>query len=279
MNQSIRAPISYLSPDENNPQTLIFPKSSGKDTLRPVQISETVVIRDLRHGKIKFSLDKNGFEHVQYKTKVRDLYDNDIVKKYYYYETAEFLKKHLEAEKVLVFDHNQRSKKRADAGEIGMRYPVASAHVDYTHKSGAVRARKILSDFNENKYAEHRMAIVNVWRPIIGPVVDMPLAMCDGETVNDEDLVETSIKHFSEKHVEVPEHAGSIYSLKFNPSHAWFYYSDMQSSDVLLLKNWHSAGGIGVFNSPHTGFVNPISDYIGSKRESIEIRSLVIYPK
>ena len=62
---------------------------------------------------------------------MRNFYDNDAVKKYYYPEMAQFLKIHLGAEEVLVFDHNQRSRSRADRGEVGMRYPVSAAHVDY----------------------------------------------------------------------------------------------------------------------------------------------------
>ena len=272
------APISYLSEKETCPETLIFPRSSGRETIRPKQEEHLVSIQDLRREDEAINLENQGFELIKHQTKIRNLYDNDTVKKYYYPEMAQFLKIHLGAEEVLVFDHNQRSRSRADRGEVGMRYPVSAAHVDYTRNSGAKRARDILADFGKQEYESNHLALINIWRPINGPVIDMPLAICGGVTISTDDLIESPIKHFSENSDEAANHAGTIYSLRYSKLHRWYYVSEMQENEVLLLKNWHSANGSGVFNAPHTGFKNPKASENTKPRESIEIRTLVIYP-
>ncbi len=274
---SFKAPVAYLAGTEKDPQTLVFPKSSGKDTVRPHQIDHLVNMNDIRNSGKTINLWGQGFELVKHQTRVSDLFDNAKVIDGYYPEMQEFLKKHLGASDVFVFDHNQRSKVRADMGVVGMRYPVASAHVDYTRTSGGKRAMDILSDVGKEEYSNNHLEIINVWRPIRGPVEDIPLAVCSGASISDQDLVETPIKHFAEESGEAPNHAGSIYSLKYNIQHQWYYVSNMEPSEVLLLKNWHSKNGKGVLNAPHTGFHNPLASINCKSRESIEVRALIVY--
>jgi hypothetical protein len=71
---------------------------------------------------------------------------------------------------VLVFDHNVRSAVRAARGEPGVRDPVDQVHNDYTLDSGPRRTQQILEAAGRPDLAAHRVAFVNLWRPIIsGP--------------------------------------------------------------------------------------------------------------
>ena len=36
---------------------------------------------------------------------------------------------------------------------------------------------------------KHRFAIINLWRPISGPILESPLTLCDAQSLADEDLV------------------------------------------------------------------------------------------
>ena len=101
------------------------------------------------------------------------------------------------------------------------------------------------------------MALVNVWRPIVGPVEDRPLTVCDERTTTPGDFVEVEIQHFGEEDLEVPRHRGHVYSCRHNPNHRWYYASHMQPDEVLFLKGWDSEPGRACF-TPHTGFVNPV---------------------
>ena len=49
--------------------------------------------------------------------------------------------------------------------------PVLRVHNDYTYRSAPKRVRDLLGD-EADELLRHRFAIVNVWRPIRGPVLD-----------------------------------------------------------------------------------------------------------
>ena len=60
----------------------------------------------------------------------------------------------------------------------GQRQPVARIHVDQTPASGVARVRRHMGGDAE-ALLRGRVQVVNVWRPIRGPVLDRPLALCD----------------------------------------------------------------------------------------------------
>jgi len=62
----------------------------------------------------------------------------------------------------------------------------------------------------------HRFEIVNVWRPIQGPLHDAPLAVCDATTVAFTDFVPSDLVY--------RDRTGEIYRVKYNPAHRWFTY-------------------------------------------------------
>jgi len=42
---------------------------------------------------------------------------------------------------------------------------------------------------------KHRYAIINLWRPIRGPVLESPLTLCDAQSLSEEDLVASDLKY------------------------------------------------------------------------------------
>lgn len=275
---AIEAPIAYLAQHITRAAHLVYPPTSGRPLVRPEQEYRTMRILDCRECVPRPTLATAGFELVTAPTAVTDLYDDDAVRTHYYPEIVALLKSCLGARAVVVFDHNQRSATRAAAGQRGVRAPVAAAHVDYTPSSGPRRAQEILETAGLAALSGHRLALVNVWRPIVGPVQDVPLALCDAQSTTRADFVETDIHHFGEDDLEQPRHSGQIYSLRHNPAHRWYYVSDMQPGEVLLLQNWNSADPDHRGYMPHTGFHHPAAPADCVPRESIEARTLVVYP-
>jgi hypothetical protein len=234
-------------------------------------------IRDARPIAGRLRLDEHGFELGTHPSAFADFYDEAAVRARYYPEVERLVQKHLGALAVVVFDHNVRSAARAARGEIGVRLPVDQVHNDYTEQSGPKRKLEVLEAAGRSALADRRVAFVNLWRPIVGPVLDNPLAVCEAPSVAPRDLVPTDIHHFGEDDLEHPRHSGQIYSVRHNPAHRWFYVSAMRPEEFLLLKGYDSKADGRARFMPHTGFVNPACPPDFVPRESIEARTLVVF--
>lgn len=274
----VEAEIGYLTPDIERAEVRVYPASSGLETVQPETYPVNMPIHDLRRAADLLSLDVCGFEFHRNETDFRDFYDAEAVREDYYPEVAAALKELTGAEAVFVFDHNVRSSVRAARGEPGVREPVDQAHNDYTEASGPIRKAAILESVGRLDLAENEFALVNLWRPIIGPVQDTPLALCDSSSVAPGDFIHTDIHHFAEGNDTTPAHSGMIYALHHNPQHRWYFASAMQPDEILLLKCYDSRKDGRARFMPHTGFRNPDCPSEFIPRESIEARTLVVYP-
>ena len=112
--------------------------------------------------------------------------------------------------------------------------------------------------------------MINLWRPIKGPLQDSPLALCDARTVEPSDLVESNLVY---KH-----RVGETYSVTYNPKHRWYYAPELRRDEALLLKIMDSKTDGRARFMPHTAFTDPTTPADAFPRESIELRTLVFHP-
>ena len=273
---SVVAPLGYLADTRTPPCYRIYPPAQDKDENPPSERHDVRVF-DCRDVASTLALDVEGFVVRDQTSAIENFFDDDAVRSRYYPEVEALVKEATGAQLVVVFDHNVRSVEKAAKGETGIRAPVDAVHNDYSKKSGRQRVQELLKTHNLSDLARHRTAIINVWRPIRGPVRDRPLAICDTRTVSHDDFVETDIEHYGDGDTSKPSHTGQIYSLRYSPKHRWYYVAEMQPSEVLLFKCYDSLDGVARF-TPHTGFTNPDCPPEFVPRESIEARTLVIYP-
>ena len=274
----LTAPIPYLIDGDGPAEHRIYPVSSGRAIVRPEQVFRDMPVHDARRLAQPPRLEEAGFELLRDPAPQLDFYDDDAVRRDYYPAVIALLTQTLGASEVIVFDHNQRAAARAAAGQRGVRTPAVAAHVDYTPASGPRRAREILDAAGRAELGDQHLVLVNVWRPIVGPVQDVPLAVCDPRSAESADYVETNIYHFGEDDLERPRHSGQIYSLRHRASHRWYYVPDMHPDEVLLLRNWDSLDTQHLGFAAHTGFRNPAAPTQARPRESIEVRTLVVDP-
>ncbi|KAH2810475.1 hypothetical protein KXV85_005514, partial [Aspergillus fumigatus] len=148
-----------------------------------------VPVFDARPIVADLSLDREGFALVRHPTVVKDFYDDQEVRKVYYPAVEAFLRATLNADRVFIFDHTVR--KRV-AGAVDLRdgtprQPATRVHVDQTEVSGHNRVYEHLPD-EANELVKGRVQVINLWRPIRGPLLDAPLAMADGRTVDPREL-------------------------------------------------------------------------------------------
>ena len=274
---SVAARLTYLAPGGGRVYVRVYPPNSGRATVRPASVQEMVSIEDVRPIADRLRLDEHGFALHTCATAFGDFYDDAAVRERYYPEVQGVVREILGGAAVIVFDHNVRSAARAARGEAGVRVPVDQVHNDYTEHSGPKRKLEILAAAGRADLADRHAAFVNLWRPIVGPVWDNPLAVCDARSVQAADLVSTEIQHFGEDDLSTPRHTGEIYSVRYNPAHRWCYVSAMTPDEFLLLKCYDSHIDGRARFMPHTGFLNPACPSEFVPRESIEARTLVLF--
>jgi hypothetical protein len=266
--ESVNAALNYLENLNQRPVSYTYrppegvPASSGQYSKFPV------TIHDGRPLLAQLSLDKQGVILAPQESKVVNFYDSDEVRRVYYPEVERLVKALTGAAKVHVFDHNLRNKAMSKAGAAGIQEPVKVAHNDYTANSGPQRVRDLLPD-EADELLKHRFAVINVWRPIRGPVEENPLAVCDAQTIAPRDLVTNDLIY--------RDRVGEVYVLAYNPEHRWLYFPHMQKNEVMLLKCFDSDEHRARFTA-HSSFDDPNSPPNAAARESIEVRTLVFFP-
>jgi hypothetical protein len=70
---------------------------------------------------------------------------------------------------------------------------------------------------------------------------------------------------------------GETSVVEYKPGHRWYYFSEMQSDEVALIRVHDSANDGRARLSFHTSFDNPLAP-AAPPRESIEVRCLVFFP-
>lgn len=267
----VRATLNYIVRSAEKPYNYTFEPPPGIAQRRgALDVVEGVPIRDARPIARELSLDEHGFALRRHATEVRDFYDEDHLKAVYYPEVEQILKQATGAERIVIFDHTIRSVPKFKAGVEGYREPVRRVHNDYTEKSGPRRVRDHLNADEAEQRLQHRFALVNVWRPIKGPLEDAPLALCDAKTIAAEDLVPSDLIY--------RDKVGETYAFTHSAAHRWYYFPKMERDEVVLIKCYDSKDDGRARFSAHTAFDDPTAPPSAAPRESIEVRSLVFFP-
>lgn len=265
----VEGTLNYLADGTEKPVTYMYTPPPGVPPRSGRYAKYTVPIYDGRALLPQLSLDRHGFLLTRHETAVTNFYDEQLVRAVYYPEVERLVKAVTGATRVLVFDHNVRCAPMAQRGENGAREPVKVAHNDYTLKSGPQRVRDLLPAQEAEALLRHRFAVINVWRPIRGPVQEAPLAVCDAQSMVPQDFVATDLKYY--------DRTGEVYSVTFNPNHRWFYFPHMRPDEVLLLKCYDSMTDGRARFTAHSAFEDPTSPPDAPARESIEARTLAFF--
>ena len=267
----VQAELHYLAPMTERPRNYTYDPPPGVPRSNTVHETHIVPIHDLRVIEADISLDREGFELLGHVSAVRDFYDDAEVRAVYYPEAERLIADVTGASRVFVFDHTVRRRvKGADDRAPGTpRQPATRVHVDHTATSGPQRVRDLLGDEAE-ELLKGRVQVINLWRPIRGPLKDAPLAVCDARSVAPSDLVPSDLVY--------RERTGETYAVTYNPAHRWYYVPEMQPDEALLLKCFDSATDGRARFMPHTAFDDPTAPTDILPRESIELRTLVFHP-
>ena len=266
---SVEAALNYLVPTTERPRTYTNDPPPGQPTSTVVSQSHLLPVYNVRPIAPTLSLDRQGFELIRHDTKVKDFWDDAEVEAVYYPEVVAALKEATGADRVFVFDHTRRRRiPGAQDSRTSVRQPVPRVHVDHTVRSGPQRVRDLIPD-EADELLKGRVEVINLWRPIRGPLQDFPIAVCDAASVRFEELVPSDLIY--------PQRVGETYQVLYSPAHRWYYVPEMQVYEALLIKCFDSQTDGRARFAPHSAFRDPTTPADAAPRESIEVRTLVFH--
>ena len=273
MRPSTPVPTSLLYLDADSEPPVSMMATHGDTTVesqsRGSYSLQDVVIRNARELKPAASLEREGFELHKQPSKVGNFYNDEQVRSTYYPEVAALLERVTGAKEVVVFDHNTRAEMNAPNRDLAARDPVYLVHNDFTESSGPDRVERELGKQRATKLLAGRLAIINVWRPIVGPVMSKPLAMCDAQSLGAHDLVAADMVYANR--------TGSEYRARFSANHRWYYYPRLLPDEVLLIKVCDTVVDGRARFCLHSAFDDPESPKDAAPRESIELRVMLFF--
>jgi hypothetical protein len=242
---------------------------AGQPRSNIVLDEQAVPIADARPLAEDLDLDVEGFAVVRHRTAVGDFWDEAQTMALGHPEAAEIVRAATGATRVVVFDHTLRRRLvgTEDRTAGAPRQPATRVHVDQTVRSGPQRVRDLMGE-QADDLLRRRAAIINVWRPIGRPAVDWPLAVADARSIEPADLIPSELRF--------QHRTGEIYGLAHNPAQRWFYVSNLQPDEALLIKCWDSDEAVARF-APHTGFEDPTTPPGTPPRESVEFRTIAFF--
>jgi hypothetical protein len=257
--------INYVDPDAPIGGINDVEREKSTFKLLPYQVA----VRDMRPLAKSLSLDTIGFVLVERPSRVTDFYDAKQVDDIYLPEIQALIRDLTGAERVLTFGIIVRNN-APDAPAIAHK-SVHNAHIDYNIQTTRTVVDRLLPEAEKPRYAGGRVMQMNVWRPLV-TVESAPLALCDSSTVARQDLIHGPIGGNS---VAGPGAAG--YNLAYNPNHRWYYASRMQPDEAYVFRLCDSEPDAMQW-AAHTSFQDPTSGPGAAPRQSIEVRTLALFP-
>lgn len=230
---------------------------------------------DIRDQLGRYSLDEHGF---MVKTEplpfpIEFFAQREQVEKLYLPELERVAREICgDVDQVYFFDWRLRSSEVSNTtGFVDLYDPTAwllpanRVHID---QSPSAALHRVLLHFPDDaeQLLQGRVRILNFWRPLSHPVEDYPLAVCEADSVTEDDLLECD--HIRKKFI------GSTVYLTHRDGYKWGYLSGHRSDEILIMKMFDSEDGVSK-HCPHVSFKNPLAKAGAQPRRSIEARALI----
>ncbi|KAK2783761.1 hypothetical protein FQN52_009505 [Onygenales sp. PD_12] len=276
----IMAPVDFLADlpiYETEKPYWLYPLAGSDDKIMTNVVMEPkhVEINDAR--KLAPQLEKNGFEIHRHKTRCSQFATVEDIERYKQ-ETAELLRAVIpNVEHVVVYNATlRRNQPQTENLEIDVEDPLlvnapaTAVHIDATPKSGPEIVMRHLDDAIIQQYTKPGFAfsVINTWRTLVPALEDCPLALCDYQTIDFDDLIPADRVY--------PHLVGEIFYAKFNPGQRWYWTPRQETDEIYVFVNYRAGNRPSASFCPHVSFQNPNCPSNAPARQSIETRSVVV---
>jgi len=242
------------------------------------QFNHRVAI-EVRNGRelTDAGMDTSGFVLLKHASLVEDWDDTEQVHRTYYEEMRSLVQRLTGASRCYVNRHNIR---KSDGSTTFP--PFLEVHSDFTdsYKEALVRSLRtgteetptfgmldqLQSDgVTVEELSSSRLLVIHAWRSVSdAPLRKFPLALCDGRTVGEKELIREKVSGLER------------YRATHSPLHRWYWFPDMVKDEVMLFKGFDSEHKRYAF---HSAFVHPDTSTDDAHRFSCELRLLCLIPK
>ena len=274
----VQATIDYLVPTSRINRRFWAP---GKELNTGVYASYPVTIRNARLES-PFTLDAHGFCLGRHHSAISDWESQYPPDSAYAAEVAEVVKRLSGADVVVPIGGMVR---HSVVTGPTVQPPAAEAHVDFTQTFAERRGEAMYRTARPDGPGYTRFIGFSLWRALSAPPQDMPLALCEGRSVrNDEgtrntkvDVAEIPTGDALFAPIEGEDNMPAATIFHFSPAHRWWYFPDMEPDEVIFIKLYDS-DHTRAWRCPHTAFRdNTRPD--ARPRRSMEFRGMAYFSR
>jgi len=273
---AVRTMIDYLVPTSRVNRRFWAP---GKEMNTGTYAAYEVTIRNARQAG-PFLLDEHGFCLSRHNTQISEWQQNYRADSPYAAEVCQAAMKLTGADLVVPMGGMMRDSRQTSSS---VQPPAAEAHVDFTQRSAERIAERLYRRERPQGGGYRRFLAFSLWRALSPPPQDMPLALCEGRSVRDDegthntkidvDQIPTGEALFAPIKGEADMTAATIFH--YSPDHRWWYFRDMTPDEVVLIK-FYDSDHSKAWRCPHTAFRDH-SQPNAKPRRSMEFRGIAYF--
>jgi hypothetical protein len=272
----VRSMIDYLVPTSRINRRFWAP---GRELNTGVYAPYEVTLHNARLAG-PFSLDQHGFCLAQHRTDITDWIQNYGADSPYATQVGEVAQRLTGADLVVPLGGMLRTSGQTSAT---IQPPAAEAHVDFTQRSAERIAARLYRKARPEGSGYRRFLAFSLWRALSPPPQDMPLALCEGRSVRDDegtpntkiDVEEIPSGDALFAPIEGEDDMTAATIFRHSPDHRWWYFPDMTAEEVILIKFYDSDHSLA-WRCPHTAF-RDISRPDAHPRRSMEFRGIAYF--
>jgi hypothetical protein len=274
----VQTTIDYLMPTSRINRRFWAP---GKEHNTGVYGTYPVSVRNARMAG-PFSLDEHGFCLGRHQTDIADWEHNYGPDTPYALEVCEVAKRLSSADVVVPIGGMIRTSGQTSAAA---QPPAAEAHVDFTQRSAERIAEARYRKAHPGGPGYDRFIAFSLWRALSPPPQDMPLALCEGRSVRDDEGTHNTKVDVNEiptgdalfAPIEGEENMTAATIFHYSPEHRWWYFPDMEPEEVIFIK-FYDSDHRTAWRCPHTAFRDSTRPE-GRQRRSIEFRAIAYFSR
>ena len=280
MNQTaaVRSTIDYLVPTSRINRRFWAP---GRELNTGIYAAYEVTIRNARLAG-PFQLDEHGFCLGNHRTQIAAWEQSYAADSAYAAEVREVVQRLAGADLVLPMGGMLRDSRQTSST---VQPPAAEAHVDFTQRSAERIAERLYRRQQPDGPDYRRFFAFSLWRALSPPPQDMPLALCEGRSVRDDEGTHNTKVDVDEipsgealfAPIEGEESMTAATIFHHSPDHRWWFFPEMTPDEVVLIKFYDSDHSTA-WRCPHTAFRDH-TRADAKPRRSIEFRGIAYFTR